>query len=79
MSQVSLTCTISIELARRSGMKPLTQPSLLPRERALLDRVIADMERGGINYALVSETGSTANDGIFEGVAVWRGHQSIKI
>ena len=71
--------TISVELARRAGMKPLTQPYRLPHERILLDRVIADMKRGGINYALVSEKGSTANDGIFEGVAVWRGHQSIKI
>lgn len=49
--------------ARARDYRPLTRPYRLPEEAWMLDRVVADMEQGGIEYAMVA----TAS-----GPEVWR-------
>ena len=44
---------ISFFEADRDGYELLSGPFKLPSERGLLDKGIADMERGKIDYALV--------------------------
>jgi hypothetical protein len=48
--------------AKRDGFRALTTPYSL-KERDMMDKVVADMERGGIKYRLVQASG---------GVEVWR-------
>jgi hypothetical protein len=50
--------------ARGRGLGRLTTPYKLPQEQGMLDNVVADMVRGGINYALVAAKGG--------GTEVWR-------
>jgi hypothetical protein len=45
--------TITPGQARRSGYRPITTGYRLPQEQWMLDNVIADMRRGGIDHQLV--------------------------
>lgn len=52
--------------ALEEGYRPLTILYALPKERALLDGVQRDMDKGGIQYVLVNETTDT------DKVSIWR-------
>ena len=45
------------------GYRPVTTPFALPGEQAMLDGVIADMKRGGIEFVLVEKG---------PGIELWR-------
>ena len=49
--------------AKAAGFRPLTIGYQLPREKPMLDNVLADLRRGRIKHCLVETHGS---------VAVWR-------
>jgi hypothetical protein len=61
--------TITIEAAIAAGLRPLSGP-YLRSERAMMDTVIADMQRGGIRHAIVVEDPSQSNRWNY---SVWRG------
>jgi hypothetical protein len=50
--------------AKEAGYRPMTNPYVLPAEAWMLQNVIADMERGKADYALVEVK--------VEQVEVWR-------
>lgn len=54
---------ITTEAAEAAGLRPLTHP-YFPQEYGMLDRVLQDMERGGIRHAVVEGP---------LGLEVWRG------
>tara|TARA_R110000824_G_scaffold50223_1_gene140473 strand:+ start:178 stop:381 length:204 start_codon:yes stop_codon:yes gene_type:complete len=54
------------------GLWPLTLP-YRPKQEAMWDKVIADMERGNIPYALVTLRVEHEH-GAYDGVEVWRGN-----
>ncbi len=63
--------TITVEEAEAKRLYPLTLP-YRPRQRAMWEKVVADMERGNIPYALV-ELQVDHEQGAFTGIEVWRG------
>jgi hypothetical protein len=56
---------ITVEEATSRGYHPLTT-KYTPKEKWMLDNVLADMRRGGIDHVLVAQDG---------GVEVWRATQ----
>jgi hypothetical protein len=58
--------TIPAAEAKDSGYKPLTYP-YMPKEYHMMKRVMDDMERGDIDYALVNE-----NEKFPEDICVYR-------
>ncbi len=49
--------------AERAGYRPLTTGFALPGEQAMLDKVVADLNRGCIDFALIKGD---------NGIEVWR-------
>jgi hypothetical protein len=58
------TLTLSKKEATEQSYRALAGPYVLPGEQPMLDNVIADMRRGGIEFVLVSADGA--------GLEVWR-------
>ena len=54
---------MSVQAAEECGCRPLTTAYYLPSEQWMLDKVLADMQRGNIEAVLVPDGG---------GVEVWR-------
>ena len=63
--------TITVEQAEARGLYPLTLP-YRPKQKAMWMKVVSDLERGGIPYALV-RLRVDHEHGAFDGVEVWRG------
>ena len=52
--------TISKRAAETAGYRALTNPYYLPKEREMLEGVLADMRRGNIDHAVVRVNGGGA-------------------
>ena len=63
--------TITVQEAESRRLWPLTLP-YRPRQRVMWEKVVADLERGNIPYALV-ELQVDHEHGAFTGIEVWRG------
>ena len=63
--------TITVEQAEAKRLYPLTLP-YRPKQKAMWEKVIADLERGNIPYALVTLR-VEHEQGAYDGVEVWRG------
>tara|TARA_Y100000310_G_scaffold28005_1_gene26637 strand:+ start:5 stop:208 length:204 start_codon:yes stop_codon:yes gene_type:complete len=63
--------TITVEQAEARRLYPLTLP-YRPRQRVMWEKVVADLERDDIPYALV-ELRVEHEHGAFTGIEVWRG------
>ena len=55
--------TITKQQAKAEGYRPLTTAYTLPQEEWMLNNILADLQRGNINHALVAQS---------EGVEVWK-------
>ncbi len=62
---------VTPEQAEAMGYWSLTRP-YRPKQKAMWERVCADMEKGGIPYALVRVKVDHAY-GPYDGIEVWRG------
>ena len=62
---------VTPEQAEALGLRSLTRP-YRPKQNAMSERVCADMERGGIPYALV-RVKVDHTYGSYDGIEVWRG------
>jgi hypothetical protein len=60
------------EEAIAAGMQRLTTPYRIPRDQAMLDNALGDMERGKIHHAVVPVTILGSDGEPAEGAEIWR-------
>lgn len=60
------------EEAVAAGLQRLTTPYRIPKDQAMLDRALGDMERGNITHAVVPVSIRGSDGEQAEGAEIWR-------